>query len=44
MSSQKLKMYQAYIGVFGQKAIFSNRLHNSLLVPQSTLQAFLLQW
>lgn len=36
-------MYQAYIGVFWQKAIFSNRLSNSLLAPQPILQAFLLQ-
>lgn len=41
MNSQKLKIHQAYIGVFWQKAIFSNRLWKSLLVPQSTLPAFL---
>jgi len=34
----KLKMYQTYTGSFWQKAFFSDRLHNSLLVPQSTLQ------
>lgn len=43
MIRHRLKIYLAYIGGFWQKAIFSNRLHNLLLVPQSTLQAFLLQ-